>query len=678
MQSINTHRKLAILNNHRQVIRLEGETQWCFDHAQLIINAFNTTYFWVGNAPTEISTILFSNILGQETELLIFNALLNFDANLFAAAEGTLKGGGLLVLLTPQCINKKDFFYQYIDKQLAQFPFCFFSQDNPIDVVPLIPKIDESTTHALNLNDQNDAIIAIKKTITGHQHRPLVLTANRGRGKSAALGIACAHLLIEKHCKHILICAPSKRSVHTAFKHSSALLPDFQLAHYSLHSLDLSQSLQFIAPDTLLADKPHTDLLIIDEAAALPVPLLESLTKHYTRLIFSSTLHGYEGSGRGFALRFQSRLKELSPQYRKYHLTQPIRWAENDPLESFTLNSICLTQFNHAPPCYHHHQSVEFQQILAQELLQDKKLLQTIFALLVDAHYQTKPSDLCLLLNGTDLSIFVMQQSQQIIGVALINHEGQISDVLSDDIYKGKRRIKGNLIPQSLAFHSGFKEASSHRFARIQRIAIYPSEQNKSLGTRFIAHLKQWAITNKFDHICTVFGATAQLTRFWQHLNFSPLRMGATRDKSSGAHSLIMSLPLTAKGKALNQKISKQCETQFLFQLSRNLQSIDPLLVMLLLKNKRVTDDINTAKLHSYLEGERPYQYIELDLVELILTGNLIALSEPQQKLCIEKVLQNHSWVQICKQLGFSGKKQAQQALKNAIKQLIGKSNAIR
>ncbi len=664
-----------MLNNHRQVIRLEGETQWCFDRAQLIIKTFNTTYFWLGSAPTEITSISFNNILGQETDLLIINALLNFDANQFAGAEGTLKGGGLLILLTPQCINKNDFFYQYISKQLAQSCFVFFAQNNPIEFTPLAAKIDKQTIHALNLDDQNDAIVAIKKTVTGHSRRPLLLTANRGRGKSAALGIACAQLLLAKRCKHILICAPNKQAVSIAFKHATELLADFQLVNYALHSLDLSQSLQFIAPDVLLTEKPNTDLLIIDEAAALPVPLLETLSTHYTRLIFSSTLHGYEGSGRGFALRFQARLKQLSPQYRQYHLTQAIRWAEHDPLESFTLTSICLTQFNSVAPCYNHHQALEFQQIPAQLLVHDKKLLQTIFALLVNAHYQTKPSDLTMLLNETNISIFVLQQSKQILGVALINREGQINELLSDDIYKGKRRIKGNLVPQSLTFHSGFKKASSLSFARIQRIAIYPSQQNNGLGSRFIEHLKQWAIKNKFDDLCSSFGATEQLTRFWQQLDFSPLRIGATKDKSSGAYSLIMSLPLSRKGKALNKKISGQFATQFPFQLSRHLQSLDPLLALLLLKNKLSCDIIKTATLHSYLEGERPYQSVEFDLAGLLVTQNLLTLSEGQQKLCIAKVLQNHSWSQICKQLGYSGKKQAQLALKNTIKQLITKHN---
>jgi len=678
IQAITAHRKLAMINNHRQVIRLEGETQWCFARAQLIIKASNTPYFWLGDAPTEITSISFNNILGQEIDLVIINALLNFDANQFAGAEGTLKGGGLLILLTPQRIDNDDLFYQYIIKQLAQCSFGFFAQDKPIEFTPIAEKIDKQTIHALNLDLQNDAILAIKKTVTGRPSRPLLLTANRGRGKSAALGIACAQLLLAKRCKHILICAPNKQAVRVVFKHAIALLADFQLANYALQTLDRSQSLQFVAPDTLLADKPNTDLLIIDEAAALPVPLLETLSTHYSRLIFSSTLHGYEGSGRGFALRFQSRLKQLSPQYRQYHLTQPIRWAQNDPLESFTLNSICLTQFNSAAPCYHHHQPVEFQQISARQLLQDKKLLQTIFALLVSAHYQTKPSDLVMLLNETDLSIFVVQQSQQILGVALINREGQINSALSDDIYKGKRRIKGNLVPQSLTFHSGFKEASSLSFARIQRIAIYPSQQNKGLGSRFIAHLKQWGIKNKFDDLCTTFGATVSLTRFWQQLDFLPLRMGATKDKSSGAYSLIMSFPLTAKGCTLNKKISKQFETQFPFQLSRHLQSIDPLLALLLLKNKLITDNIKTSRLHSYLEGERPYQSVEFDLVALLLKHNLFTLSQEQQKLCIAKVLQNHSWLQICKQLGYSGKKQAQHSLKNTIKQLIVGHNTTR
>jgi len=65
------------------------------------------------------------------------------------------------------------------------------------------------------------------------------------------------------------------------------------------------------------------DLVLIDEAASIPLPLLESFIKQHSRMIFATTEHGYEGSGRGFALRFKKILNEFCPQWKSARLETP-------------------------------------------------------------------------------------------------------------------------------------------------------------------------------------------------------------------------------------------------------------------------------------------------------------------------------------------------------------------
>ncbi len=78
----------------------------------------------------------------------------------------------------------------------------------------------------------------------------------------------------------------------------------------------------------ILADKPAADLLLVDEAAAIPLYLLNALFSHYHRLVFSSTLHGYEGAGRGFALKFNTVLADKKLLAKQLTLVEPIRWAK--------------------------------------------------------------------------------------------------------------------------------------------------------------------------------------------------------------------------------------------------------------------------------------------------------------------------------------------------------------
>lgn len=664
----------AQFSNHRQILRLRGDLNWCYQQAITLTSSLEKNFFWCGSSPVEITASNYKASLGQDIPLLIINAHSSFDANAFAACEGALVGGGLLLLLTPSEIASNDLFYHYIDKQLGQYAFTTIQQDQAI-VVPAT-EIEPSTCNLpLNLEQQKLAVAAIIKTVTGHRRRPLVLTANRGRGKSAALGIAAADLL-NSGLKTILVCAPNKAATITLFKHAGLMLSDYEQLPFSISNRQ--QKLQFIAPDMLQADKPHCDLLILDEAAAIPVPILEVLTHHYSRLVFATTLHGYEGSGRGFALRFQKRLNEIAPQWRQLHLEQPIRWADNDPVEHFTLNNLCLTESPSEKTNFDSQKTVQFETITAQQLVANKLSLQEIFSLLVNAHYQTKPSDLEQLLNDHCLSIFVLRQEKQLLGVALINAEGGLDPELSEKIWQGQRRIQGNLVAQSLAFHSGFQQAAQHRYARIQRIAIQPQCQQQGLGKLFISHLKNWAKEEQFDHLCASFGATADLLSFWQQQQFSSLRVGASRDSSSGTHSIIVNLPLSDRGTLLHTEVQQQFQLQLPMQLTRHLQNIETELISVLL-NEFPKRQFSNPQLISYIEGNRPYQTVEYELLELLLNSDVNTLTLQQRTLTIQKVLQNNSWAEICNKQGYTGKKQAQSKLKDAIKQLLEEeSNEIR
>ncbi|MDW2178689.1 tRNA(Met) cytidine acetyltransferase, partial [Vibrio sp. 1637] len=169
------------------------------------------------------------------------------------------------------------------------------------------------------------AVSLIEKVVNGHRKRPLVLTADRGRGKSSALGIACAQLLQHKPLR-ILLTAPSINAVEPVYQHAQRLLTDAK--QMKKDRLEVGYGyIQFIAPDELLSSLPECDLLLVDEAAAIPVPMLKQITEHYHRLVFSSTIHGYEGCGRGFTLKFIEWLQQQRSGMKTYHMQQPIRWS---------------------------------------------------------------------------------------------------------------------------------------------------------------------------------------------------------------------------------------------------------------------------------------------------------------------------------------------------------------
>lgn len=98
---------------------------------------------------------------------------------------------------------------------------------------------------------------------------------------------------------HIVVTAPTLAAVEPLFVHAQRTLPQ---AHRQRGEVQTAQSsLRFMAPDELLRTQPESDLLLVDEVAALPLPFLKRWVERYHRAVFSSTIHGYEGCGRGFS-----------------------------------------------------------------------------------------------------------------------------------------------------------------------------------------------------------------------------------------------------------------------------------------------------------------------------------------------------------------------------------------
>ncbi|MCA9541937.1 MAG: tRNA(Met) cytidine acetyltransferase, partial [Myxococcales bacterium] len=189
--------------------------------------------------------------------------------------------------------------------------------------------------------DQAAAVAAVLRVARGRRRRPAVLTSDRGRGKSAALGIAVGRLLAEQPEKRrdILLVAPTLTAVGPVFAHAGRLLGARPAADGTLTGP--GGTLRFAAPAELVGPLPEASLVLIDEAAALPLPLLSRLLAA-PRVVFATTVHGYEGTGRGFAVRFRGLLDRETPGWRAVRLETPLRWAPNDPIEHTLFRALLL------------------------------------------------------------------------------------------------------------------------------------------------------------------------------------------------------------------------------------------------------------------------------------------------------------------------------------------------
>jgi N-acetyltransferase 10 len=300
--------------------------------------------------------------------------------------------------------------------------------------------------------DQAKAILTFIDAISEKTLRSTVtLTAARGRGKSAALGIAIASAVAYGY-SNIFITSPTPENLKTLFefifKGFDAIgykehldydiiqsnNPDFQKAIVRVNVFkEHRQTIQWIQPSDhhILA---QAELVIIDEAAAIPLPVVKKLMGPY--LIFmASTINGYEGTGRALSLKLIQQLREqsrtvesgngvsvgrdgketkdsLSPSVggrtlREVKLEEPIRYGQNDPIENWLNNLLCLNCCNpdsskiranigcpHPSMCelYYVNRDTLFSYHPVSEAF-----LQKMMALYVASHYKNSPNDLQLL-----------------------------------------------------------------------------------------------------------------------------------------------------------------------------------------------------------------------------------------------------------------------------------------
>jgi tRNA(Met) cytidine acetyltransferase len=688
----------TIQNLHRQLIIISDTFSNTVQSARDF--TANTNVLWLSNESIEGQETLAlskaTTLLGQAYQIVVFNThngddqSIAFDANAFGAVTGTIIGGGYLVLLTPalsQWKTKSRFVQRFI--YLLQGSFVtFYTKDNP----PFLT--NKATTLApyhnpILIDEQHVAFDAMWRVMQGHRRRPLVLSADRGRGKSTILGKFAAHLLQQGKCT-LIVTAPSRKIAETLFNAAKIALDSVSNAN------NLLEGLRFLSPDELQQQKPTADLVLVDEAASIPLPMLSNFVKQHSRLIFATTEHGYEGSGRGFTLRFSTLLDRLCPQWHRVQLKQSFRWQANDPLELFSFNALLLNaeivDVNNTSLLELMTSSsaqllsnCEIARIEQDDLLANETQLREIFGLFVSAHYQTKPSDLVRLLDDDNYLIFTVRYKTHLVATALLAKEGGFSEALAEDIYHGNRRPQGHLIPQLLATHAGIKQAPCYQCYRIMRVAVHPELQGRGIGSHLLQYLIKYSQQQSdVDYIATSFGATPELVSFWHKAGFKAVQIGMKRDASSGLHSVIMLHPLSIQADKLQataRENFKQALPHLLADPLRDLEAsiIAALFTPSLIKNRQKKLRLNEAEryiLYGFTEQQRGYENSIAVIHKLTLHSlskqHLLTILTPEElQIVIAKVLQKQHWQILAKLTKVNGKKQALICLRKAIKKLV-------
>ncbi|WP_144903351.1 tRNA(Met) cytidine acetyltransferase TmcA [Halobellus captivus] len=578
-------------------------------------------------------------LLGTTRAAVILDAHEGFSPNALGRLVGSVDGGGLLILLAPP-LDSWPAHGSSFESSLAVPPYDIEDvggrfrarlvatlRDHPgiavVDVdtgtverrgeaddasghrsTPAVPqsasrRFPRAAYDACLTADQSHALHALEALDRGGDDRrgddhrrgnengtAVVVEADRGRGKSSAAGLAAGSLAAAG--RDVLVTAPDRRNAEDLFARARELVSALGVSAGETDS-DTSRTttdsdtlrtacggqVRYLSPPDAAALPGDPDVVLVDEAAALPVRLLSALLDA-PAIGFFTTVHGYEGAGRGFSVRFRDRLEASDHDVTDVTLTEPIRYAPGDPIESWAFRALLLDA---RPPvdalvADASPSTVEYRALSAGDLDGDEHLLRAVFGLLVFAHYRTEPNDLARLLDAPNLRVRILEHDGHVVSVALLAREGDLDAESRKSVYEGSR-IRGNMIPDVLTSQLRDEDAGTPLGYRVVRIATHHAVRSRGLGSTLLTEIRA-EFDGEADYLGTGYGATPELLDFWADNGFSTAHLSTTRNHSSGEYSVVMLSPLSAAGRELRDRHARLFRNRIGDVLVDQLRDADP------------------------------------------------------------------------------------------------------
>ena len=720
-------REEAVRTNERRLLVLTGAREQGYEILESILDALpvpitDTTLVGPDDRLRceQLPQANAGDLLGTTRDVIAVDAHDEFRPNALGKVVGAVDGGGLLVLLTPPLEAWPDRRGGF-DASLAVPPFDIddvtgrfkrrlvetlrthrgiavvdleddrIEADGLTDPSPRMPsetptppaehRFPTATYEACLTTDQVDGVAAFESL--SERDQAVVLEADRGRGKSSAAGLAAGAYATAG--EDVLVTAPTARNTAELFDRAGELCETLA-ADATIESRRIETaaggSIRFSKPATAIETLESADIVIVDEAAALPVATLESLLAA-DRVAFATTIHGYEGAGRGFSVRFRDRLAESDHEVTDCTLVEPIRYAAGDPVEVWAFRALLLDArppvdslvVDAAP------ETVEYRRLEPIDLLADESLLREAFGLLVLAHYRTEPNDLARLLDAPNLEARALVSDGHVVSVALLAREGNLPPDTRAMMYEGGR-VRGNMLPDVLTSQLRDEAAAEAAGLRVVRIATHHAARSQGLGSRLLECVRE-EFEPAVDWLGTGFGATPGLLSFWRENGYRAVHVSTTRNDASGEYSVLMLAPTSNDGQALHDRHADWFVRRFAALCSDALDDLEP--------------DVARAVLHSVAGGAGPPleltdhewrvvagaaygpglfdvdpgPFRDLVVRYFVDDPDAVDLSDRKERLFVLRVLQSRDWEAVADRLGYHSTGQCMRALGDAVCPLV-------
>ena len=505
----------------------------------------------------------------------------------------------------------------------------------------------------------------------------VIIIADRGRGKSAVIGLALAAICHKlRKIKGIVRVAVTAMNITNIATLMEFLVKGLKELRYDpmveetesgfIKSVRVGNMIfvDYYRPYSLLQED-GIDIVVVDEAAMVPLPLLYAIHARFNRVVYASTIHGYEGAGRGFSLRFMKYLRECkNTKVFEYEMKEPIRYANDDPIEKWLFDTFLLD----AEPAKIDKEDFEYVEkknvvYLIPDLktwcLKEEDKLRQFFGIYVQAHYRNEPDDLGMMIDAPHHFIRALAlPNGKIVTAVELAEEGGLSDEIIDIMVKGYK-LPGNIIPDRLVKYWKLIDFAKMKGWRIVRIATHPEVQDKGLGSSMLKLIEEEAKQKGIDWIGVGFGVHERLLKFWIRNGFMPVHMSPERNPVSGEYSVLLVKPISEKAKELIEYANKEFRIRLLNSLHGPYHDLEPDVATLLLTDWNIGIDDNYEpmltqaqlnRLIAYAWGPMTYENAVDAIYEVVRTyfyrssKRRPVIPRKYEIMVIAKVLQARPW----------------------------------
>jgi len=657
------------------------------------------------------------DILGRTFDMLILDLSYDFSPNDLGRIIETIRGGGLIFVLTNPFKKWKNMWTGF-HKSLVTPPYTIddvkkrfnrrlirkFREHDGIYIVnadnqKVIRKVKESKGQKELMNREEIELpekiefpkelyelcltkgqVEVLKGIEelAESDGMIVLTADRGRGKSVSVGISLIGLAstMGKKKFRAVITAPELENVQSLFRFAKKSLEKLGYKVKVVEEKGLIKELyargiglRYYPP--VEGYKKKADVYVLDEAAGIHVPVLHKYLSK-PKVIYSSTIHGYEGAGRGFSVKFLKKARDKR-SFREIHLSTPIRYASGDPVEKWLFDVLLLdaepTKLDEEDYKLIERKDVVFEEPDLDEWFEGKgeDELRSFVGIYVLAHYRNKPSDVALLADAPHHEARVLRLSNgKIVTAVQIAKEGGIPKKVINKMAQGYKP-RGNIIPDMMVKHHYAKEFARLKGYRIVRIATHPDAMDMGLGSKALESLIHEAQKKGYDWVGSSFGASEELIRFWVRNGFAPVHLSPARNPVSGEYTAIVIKPISERAKRIVKKANGEFRIRLLEWLGDTHRDLEPEIARWLFESpfeegvdyQIFLTDVQKKRLDAFTGKILTYDTV-LDAVKPIVKLYFLDgwmkpyLDERQIHLLIHRVLQAHTWEESAEYIGRS------------------------